>query len=59
MKKRIPVKIYSTVTKYTSLENVGWLDEAMLDLVIFKSKYAEAVRAGLVTEHEVWQKWLV
>ena len=37
----------------------NWLDEAMLDLVIFKAKYAEAVRAGLITEHDVWRRWLV
>lgn len=35
------------------------LESAMLDLVIFKSKYAEAVRNGLVSEHEVWRRWLV
>ncbi len=35
------------------------LDEAMLDLVIFRSKYEEAVRAGLLTEHDVWRRWLV
>lgn len=34
-------------------------DEAMLDYTIFKAKYAEAVDTGLLTEHQVWRRWLV
>lgn len=37
----------------------NWLDEAMLDYTIFKAKYAEAVRAGLLSENDVWLRWLV
>lgn len=37
----------------------NWLDEAMLDLTIFKSKHTEAVRTGLISEHDVWRRWLV
>lgn len=35
------------------------LESALLDLYAFRAKYAEAVRAGLLTEHQVWQRWLV
>lgn len=42
----------------TSLEPLNWLDEASADFTLFKSKYAEAVRANLITEHEVWRRWL-
>lgn len=38
---------------------MSWLDEAMEDYTLFKAKYAEAVRAGLLTEEQVWQRWLV
>lgn len=37
---------------------MNWLDEAMLDYTIFKAKYAEAVRAGLLTEEQVYFRWL-
>lgn len=34
------------------------LEEAMLDLTIFKAKYAEAVRHGLLSEEQVYFRWL-
>lgn len=38
---------------------MNWVDEALLDLVIFRAKYAEAVRASLLTDDDVWRRWLV
>ena len=35
------------------------IELALLDLYAFKAKYAEAVRAGLLTENQVWRRWLV
>jgi len=34
------------------------LEEMLLDLYAFKAKYAEAVRHGLLTEEQVYFRWL-
>jgi len=38
---------------------MSWIDEALLDLVIFRAKYTEVVRAGLLTDDDVYRRWLV
>lgn len=34
------------------------IESAILDLYAHRSKYAEAVKAGLLTEHQVYLRWL-
>lgn len=36
----------------------NWLDEAMLDYTIFNAKHAEVVRAGLLTEEQVYWRFI-
>ena len=35
------------------------IESALLDLYAFRAKYAEAVKSGLLTEREVYLRWLV
>lgn len=35
-----------------------WLDDMQLDLFIFRAKYAEALRAGLLTEEQVYWRFI-
>ena len=41
------------------METNNWLDEAMLDLTIFRLKHREAVQHELLDDYQVWQRWLV
>ncbi len=34
------------------------IENALLDLYAFRAKYAEAVRAGLLDERQVYLRWL-
>lgn len=34
------------------------IESALLDLYAFRAKYAEAVRAGLLTDHQVWERFI-
>lgn len=38
---------------------MSWVDEVLFDLVIFRAKYAEVVRVSLLTDDDVWRRWLV
>lgn len=35
------------------------IEGALLDLYAFRAKYAEALRFGLLTDEQVYRRWLV
>lgn len=53
------VEAYLSVERLRIMETNNWLDEAMLDLTIFRLKHREAVQHELLDDYQVWQRWLV
>ena len=53
------VEALVSVERLRIMETNNWLDEAMLDLTIFRLKHREAVQYGLLDDYKVWQRWLV
>jgi hypothetical protein len=44
---------------FDNLENPGMLDSMLTDWIIFKFEFKEAIENNLITEHQVWRRWLV
>ena len=42
-----------------NLDLLNWIDEALTDLIIFRWQYKEALDNNLISDYEVWRRWLV